>query len=480
MQVYAIVSVQNHARRLSTAEVAEKAGIHRDTLLRWLRSGEIPEPSRDRHGWRVFSTEEATAVVTYATSTQATPSRPAELKDRPAPSPAVERLHRIDWDFHDAKTSYLTHGLHPYPAKYIPQIPNALIQEFSTVGETVGDIFCGSGTTLVEALLLKRNAVGLDANPLACLISEAKTTRFAEGDKEALLVLAERAIQLANTIPEDDQPTLFPSAEFLSKAPRPAYEAIGFWFQPFVVEELAEVLQWCRELPTQACRSVALASFSSIIVNVSKQDSDTRYVRRDKNLAPGDVLRRFAQALTENAHAVEKLSDVLEPNVTCRVIQADILSAPTIPALDLVVCSPPYPNAYSYHLYHMTRMVWLGMDQPEFKKREIGSHRKFSSKARNGATVETFRAEMSKVFLWLKASLRRGRHACFVVGNSIIRGETHDNAEVLKQAAVSAGFAEVARLDRNMKDTSKAFNPRIGKIKTEKIVIFRNRGVNYL
>ena len=127
----------------------------------------------------------------------------------------------------------------------------------------------------------------------------------------------------------------------------------------------------------------------------------------------------------------------------------------------------------------MTRMVWLGMDQPDFKKREIGSHRKFSSKGKNGATIETFRSEMSKVFLWLKTSLRQGGHACFVVGNSIIRGESHDNAEVLAQAAVSAGFTEVARLSRNMKDTSKAFNPRIGKIKTEKIVIFQNR-VAYL
>ena len=455
------------------------AGVHRDTLLRWLRAGGIPEPSRDRHGWRVFSKEEAASVMSYATSTQTAAPHAAELNDKPTPPPALDQLQKIDWDFHDAKTSYLTHGLHPYPAKYIPQIPNALIQEFSTVGETVGDIFCGSGTTLVEALLLKRHAVGLDANPLACLISDAKTTRFAKGDKDTLVGLADRAVQVANTIPADDQPTLFPCVKFVSKAPRPAHEALNFWFQPFIVEELAEILQWCRQLPTRACRDVALASFSSIIVNVSKQDSDTRYVRRDKDLTPGDAFRRFAQALTENANAVEKLSDVLEPKVTCRVIQADILNAPKIPKLDLVVCSPPYPNAYSYHLYHMTRMVWLGMDQPDFKKREIGSHRKFSSKGKNGATIETFRSEMSKVFLWLKTSLRQGGHACFVVGNSIIRGESHDNAEVLAQAAVSAGFTEVARLSRNMKDTSKAFNPRIGKIKTEKIVIFQNR-VAYL
>jgi len=456
---------------LSTAEVAEKAGVHRDTLLRWLRAGEVSEPTRDRHGWRVFTHKEASAVVSYAKSPQAGVGKAAELRDQVVAIGSIERLRKIDWDFRDAKTSYLTHGLHPYPAKYIPQIPNALIQEFSTVGSTVGDFFCGSGTTLVEALLLKRNAVGLDANPLACLISTAKTSRFAEGDKDCLVALGQRALQLASTIAVDDQPTLFPSVRFTSKAPRPENEAIQFWFDAFVVEELAEILSWCRELRTEVRRAVALVSFSAIIVNVSRQDSDTRYVRRQKNLRPGDALRRFGQVLLDNTSAVEKLSDILEPNVTCRILPADVLTAPTVPPLDLVVCSPPYPNAYSYHLYHMTRMVWLGMDQPGFKKREIGSHRKFSNKGKNGATIETFKTEMKAVFTLLRGVLRDGGHVCFVVGNSIIRGHTHDNAEVLKGAGESSGFAEVAKLNRRRTKIEEADCAE----SSQRIVVFRRR-----
>ncbi|WP_420633491.1 DNA methyltransferase [Candidatus Palauibacter sp.] len=61
----------------------------------------------------------------------------------------LARLQSIEWDFAAAQTASLTHNLHPYPAKFIPQIPHALIQELSSVGETVADIFCGSGTTLL-------------------------------------------------------------------------------------------------------------------------------------------------------------------------------------------------------------------------------------------------------------------------------------------------------------------------------------------
>ena len=184
----------------------------------------------------------------------------------------LERLEAVNWDFTSVNTLYLTHGLHPYPAKYIPQIPNALIQELSSAGDTVADIFCGSGTTLVEALLLKRNAVGIDANPLACLISEAKTTKFSEEDIELLHAVSKRASNLAASILIQREGLFSTSNPFTSSAPRPLNEAISFWFEPFVIEELAEALSWCRELPTESSRKVALAAFSSIVVSVSKQD----------------------------------------------------------------------------------------------------------------------------------------------------------------------------------------------------------------
>ena len=50
---------------LSTKEVAAKAKVHRDTLLRWLRNGSIPEPKRDHRGWRKFSYSELKAIIKF-------------------------------------------------------------------------------------------------------------------------------------------------------------------------------------------------------------------------------------------------------------------------------------------------------------------------------------------------------------------------------------------------------------------------------
>jgi DNA methylase len=389
---------------------------------------------------------------------------------------SAAHLHHTDFDFADSETGYLTHGLHPYPAKFIPQIPNTLIRELSREGDTVADVFCGSGTTLVEALMLNRNAIGFDANPLACLITKAKTTRFTPGDKTILLSLIARAEDQAHTIANAGKTLFHPAQTFISAAPRPNGETLDFWFEPFVVEELAEILAWCKSLSCDAARTVALVAFSSIIVTVSKQDSDTRYVRREKNIAPGETTARFVRALKSALIAVDEFSARVRRGVSCDVIHANVLEQPASPPFDLMVCSPPYPNAFSYHLYHMTRMIWLGMDQPKFKREEIGSHRKYSTKGPNGATARTFQSEMRTVLAWLRGHLKAGGFACFVVGDSTIRSERINNADLVSEAARCEGFIEVARPTRRLQMTKKAFNPIIGKIKEEKILILQKRG----
>lgn len=453
----------------STAEVAAMAGVHRDTLLRWLRDRAVTEPRRDRHGWRAFSEEEAAAIVAFARGTSSHVGTGPNGGD----DPAIERLREIEWDFAAAKTGYLTHNLHPYPAKFIPQIPNALIQELSSVGETIADIFCGSGTTLLEALQLKRHAIGIDANPLAALISRAKTTPLATYEFDEIAEHKRAIERLLQVIDPGLDDLFYDGAPFRSEGWRPDRDVCEFWFLPHVVEELAELRRLIDLIPSIAARTLCLTSLSAIIVSVSKQDSDTRYVRRDKRVEPGDTLRRYLSQLECALTAVQELTDLIEDRFSCQVLNQNILDTQQTEPFDLVVSSPPYPNAYSYHLYHRTRLIWLGYDPEVFKKIEIGSHRKYSAKGPYRATEQTFRSEFERIFQWLRGRLRDHRHACFVIGDSTINGSRIDNASLIAEAGATCGFREVARISRNIAATRKAFNPKIGKIKTENILILQ-------
>jgi len=87
-------------------------------------------------------------------------------------------LEAIDWNFSEVKPDAI-HNVHPYPAKFIPEIPRLLLQNLRpSPGQAVFDPFCGSGTTLVEAQRLGFPTVGVDLNPIACLLTKVKTTPY--------------------------------------------------------------------------------------------------------------------------------------------------------------------------------------------------------------------------------------------------------------------------------------------------------------
>ncbi len=50
-------------------EAARVAGISKNTLLRWLRRGKVPEVARDRNGWRIFSPRDIETITAFARKT---------------------------------------------------------------------------------------------------------------------------------------------------------------------------------------------------------------------------------------------------------------------------------------------------------------------------------------------------------------------------------------------------------------------------
>jgi DNA methylase len=187
-------------------------------------------------------------------------SHPGDLAD---PSRVAHELASADWSFSDSDTAFLTHDVHPYPAKYIPQIPANLIRRLTCPGELVLDPFGGSGTTATEAVRLGRRTVSVDANPLATLIGRVKTSGISADDRVQLARLA-TAVQtyLLESAPAPDVGGL---REWVPDIPN-----IEKWFQPDVVE-LACIRRLIAELTEGRSRDIASLALSRIIVRVSNQ-----------------------------------------------------------------------------------------------------------------------------------------------------------------------------------------------------------------
>jgi len=73
------------------------------------------------------------------------------------------------WSFPD-RGNWATH-IGNYRGNWSPFIPRNLILRYTEKGDLVLDQMVGSGTTLVECKLLQRNAIGVDINPDAIMVT---------------------------------------------------------------------------------------------------------------------------------------------------------------------------------------------------------------------------------------------------------------------------------------------------------------------
>lgn len=364
------------------------------------------------------------------------------------------RLKAVDWNFTKVAQDSLA-SIHPYPARFIPDIPRELISAMGCdKGAVVLDPFCGSGTTLLEAQRAGFESVGIDLNPIACLISSVKTQELSP---EFLPVANDVYAQAKNT--------------FYGYVDIPSIPNLNHWFKSDVQKAISSLLKYIDEQSNVNLKNALRLALSSIIVRVSNQESDTRYAAVDNNYTADDVFGSFLTACNK-IHDAKKGNRV---NLKCsKIINQDILSVLASDfdkPVGLVITSPPYPNAYEYWLYHKYRMWWLGFDPIQVRTFEIGARPHYQKK--NGQTEEDFRKQMSSVFDLLSEVLLSGGHICFVVGRSIIKGKIVDNAELIRSVAENHKMVLVANIEREIASSKKSFNLKYGKIKTENILIFR-------
>ena len=380
-------------------------------------------------------------------------------KKNQTPVDFKEVLSQIVWEFRGALTNFGTHQFHPYPARYIPQIPRELIRVFTQKGDTVYDPFVGCGTTCVEANSMERDSMGNDINPLAVLLAKVKTTPISDRELSGLEKLEEELACRAKIRTKKN----------LANIPVQSID----WFESFVVQEISHIKKYISLLKSENLRNFCNATLSSIIVSVSRQDSDTRYVRVAKSIVPDDATRRFITRLRRHVKIMKEFRDQISCGKT-RVKIADSRLQNIFPenSASFAVTSPPYPNAYDYHLYHRHRLLWLDMDPLKLKSQEIGAHANYSKK--NGQNEMDFLDDMSQVLVGCARILRAGCFFVIVVGNSIIHNRKIDNVEIIKQACTNTSFELKYQFDRKIHTNRKSFNPVHGNINKETLMILKN------
>lgn len=367
----------------------------------------------------------------------------------------IRRLAAVDWSFTARSSVAEIESIHPYPAKFIGEIPRTLIEYLPVPRETaVFDPFCGSGTTLVEAQRAGLGAIGIDLNPIACLLTRVKTSALPPGLREAALSVVDAARR-------DDLNAL------------PDIPNVGHWFKPEVQRAVGAIARAIAKPDCKAWRDQLQLALSSILVRVSNQESDTRYAAIEKSVSFQDVFLAFITAVGRIERALTERDWRLGPAQVIENNTLEVHPADVIGRVGLVITSPPYPNAYEYWLYHKYRMWWLGFDPLAVKKKEIGARAHFFKKHHH--TADLFIDQMRQTFCLIDKLLVPLGFVCFVVGRSKIHGKLIDNAAIIDSVAREQSLTAIARFERMISPHRKSFNLSHANIKSESLLIFQKK-----
>lgn len=346
-----------------------------------------------------------------------------------------------------ADKGYLTHSLHPYPAKFVPQLPQILLKAFCPLGGLVVDPFCGSGTSIVEAALFGANAIGSDLHPLAVMLTKAKTARLNTSQLRELKSFHKKC--MLNWRPGE-----------LSKIDPPQFLNRDKWFTKEATQDLAYLKQCILEVDDPVLRNILLVCFSAIIVKASNQESDTRWKAIDKGYTSGNAIKFFSERLILATERLTDFADRAAAETTIEVLQENAQNLNTISSAsaDMLVTSPPYANSYDYYLYHKLRTFWLGIDHHAFQGKEIGSRHRHSDL---GEGVEIYQREMKLALTEGHRILKPGASATYIIGDSVIRGEFIKMDKLYIDIATSVGFQFADKFSYNQRKYSKAFTPNL-------------------
>jgi site-specific DNA-methyltransferase (cytosine-N4-specific) len=386
--------------------------------------------------------------------------------------PVAGEVHG-EWGFKDADTKELTHGIHPYPARLIPQVARKLLLTYARPKAMVWDPFCGSGTVLLESMTHDHPSVGTDLNPFACLLARAKTT----------VILAPQLAKWSDMI----------AARLRSKGVEEALKRyqpnlsdftleVDKWWKPTVVRDLGFIRDQIAQVPGIS-RNTALAAlldvaFSRTVRDVSNQRPNEfkRYRRPEdelKDFTP-DPISVFLTRWSETIAAVTRLTPAYDGAPRPEIVSVDCATYSPREEIGLILTSPPYGDStttVAYGQYSSLMMEWLPdlkADWREIDKRSLGGNpRSTRTKSHSESlkevldriekkdperakSVEAFFGDMRACLRNFYKALAPEACACLVIGDRTVSGVTVPNAKIITEDGTDLGFHHVQTLSRRI------------------------------
>jgi hypothetical protein len=234
----------------------------------------------------------------------------------------------------------------------------------------------GCGTAAVEAVVSGRAGLFSDIDPLACLLSRAKSRPV---DPDWLIHSFESIVKkIKPATPSRSRIEAKESIQDLEgstsfRAPPNVFH----WFQPYVVTNLCRALSAASEFIQSTRRTDAILSvFASIIRRVSRADPWTssglevtriqkKALRNGLRFDVGHELTKKAKLLAQGYRDIRNAPKI----GFARIIQQDVRHwSELCRALaiwpDLIVTSPCYMSAIEYWRRHKLEYCWLGLVDP--------------------------------------------------------------------------------------------------------------------
>jgi len=365
-------------------------------------------------------------------------------------------------------SGYPTHGIHYYPARFIPQIVRYHLTRTTVVGDCVLDPFAGSGTVGVEAFVNNRKCVLFDINPILNHLIQVKCLAIHQAEDSHL------RDEIGHTLRAVRQET----ALYL-----PQWRNLEYWHPSEFVPYLGRLWHYVHcvsDSPVKvilefaALRVTRFLSFAAR--DVPKLFKSKRRTAEIAVLLKSDwrtlANETFRKACIDYFRMCVELGFLVgrrEPEIES-FGGVDSYSHP-IPERDYaaIITSPPYLQAQEYIRSSKLDLYWLGYSEEEVRRLsqlEI-PYRKAAGvvstptldQLRNKINEERFVATLDAYFWYVCKTLERcssrlirGGHLCIFVGSPAVRGQVVPIWRILGEYLSERGW----RVERVLVDRIKA------------------------